>query len=252
MPESNTTAAMLTVCIVDSLAAPPPKVGPAPRLVLLDDHCRCTEEPQTPAALAEAARYALRHNAYVVPGRFFADGALCLCMLSPKGKVVGVQQAVYLHLSLRARAPKRGRAPAPFETPFGAVALLPDVDVNYPQVAREAVQAGARLLIAGGYVDPYDISDEMIYLGPQNAARSNGVAVVYAVAEQKGVFLGTGQPACDPCGPEQPLVCSLRLPLLQNGICCEPAAMYHAARLLHTHGGAMVSPDDPDEGGATL
>jgi predicted amidohydrolase len=174
----------LCVSVVPSLSPPPE----AAQLVLFSAARNYVAEYDSGRMLAAAACYAMRHKVYLVPERFVAADSLCLCLLSPKGEVLGVQRATHLNLDYRGRF-FRDDAIRPFDTPFGRAALLVDVDVNTPQVARAAVEDGATLLLSSQFIQLFDFFEDRIRYGAVNAAASNGVPVA-AAAGSGAVVVG--------------------------------------------------------------
>lgn len=163
--------------IVPTLSPPPPGT----QLVVFSDQRNYVAEIDSSMMLAAASRYAVRHNVYLVPERFIAANYLCLCMLSPKGEVIGVQRATHLNLGLREYNFFRDDKIQAFDTPFGRIALLVDVDVYMPQVVRAAVMEGATLLLSSQFIQLYDFFEDRVRYGVINAALSNGVQIVAAV-----------------------------------------------------------------------
>ena len=164
--------------VITSVLAPPPKGAD---LVIFADPRSYVAELDSRQMLAAAARYAARHKVYLVPERFIAAGSLCLCMLAPDGSVLGVQRACHLNVSMRQLNLARADEIVPFDTPLGRIALLVDVDINMPQAARSAALKGAQLIISSQHMPLYDFFEDRINLGPVNAARSNGLAVISAI-----------------------------------------------------------------------
>lgn len=175
----------INAVVVPTLTPPPPGA----ELVLFSDPKQYVSEADAPLMLAAAARYAVHHAVTVVPERFVAANYLCMCIIDPQGKVLGVQRATHLHVNLRPCNFYRHDAITPIDTPFGKTALLVDVDVYRPLVARSAVEQGAEFLIAGQFVQPYDFYPDRIAQGVGNAAYSNGVAVIASVGIG-GVLVG--------------------------------------------------------------
>lgn len=165
----------LSISVVAPLSPPPEGT----QLVLFCDLRNYVAEYDSGQMLTAAARYAMHHRVYLVPERFVAADYLCLCLLSPEGEVLGVQRATHLNLDYRGRF-HRDDAIRPFDTPFGRLALLVDVDVNMPQTARAAVEAGATLLLSSQFIQLFDFFEDRIRFGAVNAAVSNGVAVAAA------------------------------------------------------------------------
>ena len=176
----------LSVAIVPTLAPPP--LGT--QLVVFSDQRNYVAEIDASMMLAAASRYAIRHGVYLVPERFIAANYLCLCLLSPKGEVIGVQRATHLNLGLREHNFFRDDQIQVLDTPFGKTALLVDVDINMPQVSRAPVMSGATLIISSQFIQIYDFFEDRIRYGVINAARSNGIPVV-AAAGLGGVITGT-------------------------------------------------------------
>lgn len=194
----------LAIAIVPTLAAPPEGA----QLVIFCDQRSYVAEIDSALMLAAAARYAIRYQVYLVPERFIAANYLCLCLLSPQGEVLGVQRAVHLNLSLREHNYYRDDAVRPFDTPIGRVALLVDVDVNMPQVARAAARAGATLLLSSQFIQLYDLYEDRVRYGAINAAASNGVNVA-AAAGTGGVIIRCDGNELAGFSEELPLMASL-------------------------------------------
>lgn len=167
----------LSVAILPVLS-PPPK---GTDLVVFADPRNYVAEIDSAQMLASAARYAVRHKVYLVPERFVAANYLCMCMLSPTGSVIGVQQAAHLNVGMRQYNFLRSDNIGTFATPFGRVSLLVDVDINMPQCARAAVTSGATLLVSSQFMPIYDFFEDRLNYGIVNAARSNGVQVIAAI-----------------------------------------------------------------------
>ncbi|MEG2174529.1 MAG: hypothetical protein RR135_03460 [Oscillospiraceae bacterium] len=176
----------ITVSIV-SPAAPPPEET---ELAIFSDSRNYVAEYDSGQALSTAAHYAKRYGVYVLPERFIAQDYLCLCMLAPDGTPLGAQQAIHLNLDYRGRF-HRADAIEPFDTPFGRVALLVDIDVNLPQVSRAAAVAGAELLLCSQFIQPYDFFEDRVRTGALSAACSNGLALAGAIGA--GGIIADGQ-----------------------------------------------------------
>lgn len=181
----------LTVSITPVLA-PPPKGS---ELVVFADPRSYVAEIDSHQMLAAAARYAIKHKVYLVPERFVAANSLCLCMLSPDGSVLGVSRACHLNVILRQNNFSRYNAVEPFDTPFGRVALVVDVDINMPQIIRSAVLQGTSLIISSQHIPLYDFNQNRLDYGIVNAAATNGVQIISsiglggAVVDARGRFV---------------------------------------------------------------
>lgn len=101
--------------------------------------------------LRDAIRYARRHETYLVPSPFAADGQLGLCLISPKGEILGGQRATHLSLSLREDF-ARSTDLNVIDTPLGRIFLAPDLSLCQPEVCRGAGLAGAQLLIGSRFL----------------------------------------------------------------------------------------------------
>ncbi len=178
-----------------SAAVLPTDAPPVPgtQLVVFADRNPYTPETLARQMLSRAIRYARRHRVYLVPQRFLAQKRLCVCLLSPEGTLLGVQEATHLNLDYRAERFYRADAVLPFQTPLGRVALLSDVDVFMPHVVRQAVLQGAELLLSSCYIQPFDLTADLVRNTAEAAAHSNGVPLA-------GSLSGCGM-VCPPKGP---------------------------------------------------
>ena len=157
---------------------PPPEGA---ELVVFADQKPYVSEVLAAPMLSAAARYAKKYKVSLVPQRFLADDGLCLCLLGPDGAALGAQKAAHLNLDYREYRLLRDEEIHPFDTPFGKAALLVDADCCMPHAARAAVLAGAEILLMSQFIQPYDLFEDRLTLGPVSAARSNGVPVVASV-----------------------------------------------------------------------
>ena len=178
----------LKVAIVPSLALPPKGA----QLVMFCDPKSYVAQYDSKQMLSAAARYAKRHGVFLVPELFAAADYLCMCLFSPQGEVLGAQRAIHLNLDYRGIF-YRDNEVSLIETPFGKVALLVDVDVNKPQVARAAVAGGANLLLSTQYIHIFDFFEDRITCGAVNAAHSNRVAVASASNHGGIIIDGSGE-----------------------------------------------------------
>lgn len=223
----------LSVAIVPTLTPPPPGA----QLVVFSDQRSYVAEIDSSMMLAAASRYAVRHGVYLVPERFIAANYLCLCLLSPKGEVIGVQRATHLNLGLREYNFFRDDKIQAFDTPFGKTALLVDVDINMPQVSRAAVMDGATLLIASQFIQLYDFFEDRIRYGAINAARSNGVQVV-AAAGLGGVVVDADGHELAGFSEDLPVTAQIKTAVAPHN----PALMHTAQALLRAHRDLIEAP----------
>jgi predicted amidohydrolase len=124
------------------------------------------------AFLEQAAAYARRSGAYLVPGLYVKDEALCLSLLDPDGHVLLEQQAAHLNPSWAGNL-KRGDEITVAETVFGKVALVPDVDVYKGEVLRICALQGAEIVVSVQVIPERDYSREMILAGAWQQAQQN-------------------------------------------------------------------------------
>ena len=225
-----------TVAITNVLA-PPPKDAD---IVIFADQRSYVAELDSHQMLAAAARYAVRNKVYVVPERFVAADSLCLCMLAPDGSVLGVQRACYHNVSMRQNNLLRADEIQPFDTPFGKVALIVDVDINMPQCARAAVMNGASMIISSQYLPLYDFYEDRINYSVVNAAASNGIQIAAAIGMGGVIVDAKGRFVCD-YSEDLPAVLEPHEAIVDIG------DMKTAHKLMLTHRSLI---DLPTEGGA--
>lgn len=153
-------------------------------LVVLADSNSYVSESLAPQFLAAAARYAKKYGVWLVSQRFLANDSLCLCLLSPDGKPVGVSRATHLNLDYRSLRLHRADEIEVFDTDIGKIAMLVDVDIQMPHVVRQAALKGAEIIVASQFIQPYDFFEDRVVLGAKSAVGSNGVPVVAAVGSR--------------------------------------------------------------------
>ncbi|MFV0497230.1 MAG: carbon-nitrogen hydrolase family protein [Candidatus Fimivivens sp.] len=227
----------LSATIVPTLTSPPPGAT----LVVFSDQRHYVAEIDSAIMLAAASRYAVRHNVYLVPERFIAANYLCLCMLSPTGEVIGVQRATHLNLGLREHNFFRDDKIQAFDTPFGKIALLVDVDIYMPQVVRAAVMDGATLLLSSQFIHLYDFFEDRIRYGAINAAFSNSVQVV-AAAGLGGVIVDANGHEIVNYSEDLPVMAQIETIDKPHNLTC----MYTAQALLQAHKDLIETPRRED------
>lgn len=196
----------VTLCITSPFAPP----EPGSQLVVFADEKNYTAEYDSPKLISRAAKYARKYGVYLVPQRFIVEDYLCMCLLGPDGAPLGVQRAIYLNLTYRGVFHRWDRQTV-IQTPFGGVYLAVDVDINYPQVVRSAVGAGAQLIVASQFIQLFDFFEERVRFGCVSAALSGGVPVASATNAGSGVVQPDGSFACG-FSEVLPLCCTLHLP----------------------------------------
>lgn len=227
----------LNVSIVPTLV-PPPK---GTQLVIFADARNYVLESDSPIMLASAARYAARHKVYLVPERFIAANYMCLCLFAPTGEVMGVSRACHLNLALRELNYSRSDLIECIDTPFGKTALLVDVDINMPQVARECADQGATFIISSQFMQPYDFFEDRINYGVINTSRSNGVSVAAAIGLGGVIVHANGRLAA---AYSESLPVSAKLEA--NVALRDESAMQTARKLLFTHSELIIQPQEVD------
>lgn len=147
-------------------------------------------EEDAKAYLSKVCKYAKNYGVYLVPGRFMLMGYQCMCLVSPEGRVLGAQKALYLNLANRVG--KRSSQLEIFPTEFGGVFLCVDVDVYHPEVCRFAVSMGAQIIICAQEVSKPEYDSHMVVTGAWNAAQLNNCYVVAATNQFNCVCLPMG------------------------------------------------------------
>ena len=135
------------------------------------------EEPLTPRYLIRCREYALTHGVYLIPSRFVLRGFLCLCLLSPKGELIGIQRATHLNLSMT-EIRKRTSNIEVFDTGVGRIFLAVDTDIYHPELLRAAKRMGAQVVVSSQYISAFEYSSRHLLRGAYNAAQSNGLYVI--------------------------------------------------------------------------
>jgi hypothetical protein len=131
--------------------------------------------------MRRACKYARTHETYLVPERFQLMEYQCMCLISPEGKVLGAQKALFLNTA--SRIGKRSSGVEVLRTEFGGVFLCVDVDIYRPEVARIAVSMGAQFIFCSQTVDSKDYNSSMVLTGAWNAAQLTGAYVAAASNE---------------------------------------------------------------------
>lgn len=129
------------------------------------------------AYLRHSMEYAKSYQVYLVPGPFILKDRLCLCLISPQGKPLAIQKATHLNLLHHASLGTDDTLQV-ISTGLGKLALLCDVDIFHPEVARSAVMQGAEVLISVQYYDLYDLNELRVRSGSWEMAQENQVPVI--------------------------------------------------------------------------
>lgn len=132
--------------------------------------------------LKRSMEYAKLYHVYLLPGPFILQDYLCLCLISPEGKPIALQKAIYVNVLHHAGLHTADEIEV-FSTPLGRISLLPDVDIFHPEVARSAAMQGAEVLLTAQYYDLYDLNPLRTMSGAWEMAQENQISVI-AVSNQ--------------------------------------------------------------------
>ena len=141
-------------------------------------------EQHTKEYLRRCCKYARHYETWLVPERFILLGYQCMGLISPQGKMVGAQRAVFAGPIFRPQAEPSSVVEV-FPTEHGGVFLCVDVDVYRPEVARIAAGMGAQIIAVSQSISKGDYQSHMVLTGAWNAAQLAGCYVV-AVTNQFG------------------------------------------------------------------
>jgi len=151
-------------------------------VVFAGESGRPIPEQHTKDYLRRCCKYAAHYGAWLVPERFILLGYQCMSLISPEGKVVGAQRAVFAGPAFRPQAGRNTVVEA-FPTEHGSVFLCVDVDVYRPEIARIAAGMGAQIIVCSQSISRGDYASHMVLSGAWNAAQLAGCYVV-AVSDQ--------------------------------------------------------------------
>lgn len=127
--------------------------------------------------IGRLCKYARSHEVYLVSDRFWLQENLCLCLISPEGKPLGLQRALYFYTGVEGR---RHDALDVIGTEFGRILLCVDVDIYHPEIARIAGGMGVQYIVCSQYIDDEDYNSSMVITGAWNAAQSSSLYVIDA------------------------------------------------------------------------
>jgi hypothetical protein len=128
--------------------------------------------------LAKSCRYAKHYKVYLVPERFHLMDYHSMCLISPEGKVVGAQKALYLNLAWRQG--KRSTQLDILQTEFGAMSLCVDVDIYHPEIPRLVQSMGGQYIVSSQFIQMGDYNTGMVTTGVWSAAQSCALYVIGA------------------------------------------------------------------------
>ncbi|WRS28336.1 hypothetical protein U6B65_04170 [Oscillospiraceae bacterium MB08-C2-2] len=146
-------------------------------VVFSDLSCPYIPEEQTRKYLAACCRYARQYHIHLVPHRFVLQNFLCMCLISPDGRVLGAQRACYVNL-LDDTDFERGTDISSLDTVFGPLFLCVDVDIYHPLVCEAASRLGAKIIISSQFIRLQQYGSHMVINGAWNVAQTNHVFVV--------------------------------------------------------------------------
>ncbi len=133
-----------------------------------------------------AIKYSKRYCVYTITSRFIKDGCLTQCMISPKGVILGAQNAAHINLSYR-DCINNGESLNIIETPFGNFFLAVDTDIYHPEVVKIAVSLGADIIVASRHTDLYSYMPQGVCIGSENAAVTGNICV-FDVTNEGGIL----------------------------------------------------------------
>ena len=151
-------------------------------VVFAGDRARPIPEQQTKEYLRGCIKYARHYETWLVPERFILLEHQCMGLISPEGKMVGAQRAVFGSPVFRPHA-ERNPVVEVFPTPLGKVFLCVDADVYHPEIAGVARGLGAQIIVCSQSILEEDYASHMVVTGAWNAAQLAGCYLV-AVASQ--------------------------------------------------------------------
>jgi hypothetical protein len=159
--------------ILAAITSPDIEPIPAARLIVFPGADAATvRDRKANIFLGQAAAHARQSGAYLVPGLYIKNEALCLCLLDPDGRLLLEQPATHLNPSWAGDL-RRGDEITLAETDFGKLALVPDVDVYKGEVLRIAALQGAEIVVSVQVIPETDYSREMILAGAWQQAQQN-------------------------------------------------------------------------------
>lgn len=110
-----------------------------------------------PAALAAAREVARRHGAWLIPGTlpFAVPGGIVnrAPLIGADGAVAWQDKHVMTRFEAEEWGIAAGAPPAVFETPWGRIGIAICFDLEFPQLVRAQVEAGAWLVVAPSCTD---------------------------------------------------------------------------------------------------
>jgi len=151
-------------------------------VVFAGDSGRPIPEQHTKEYLRRCGKYAKHYEVWLIPERFILLDHQCMGLISPEGKMVHAQRAVFGSPVFR---PYSGRNPVveAFPTRFGSVFLCVDADIYHPEVSRIAAGMGAQVIVCSQSILKEDYTSHMVITGAWNAAQLSGCYVA-AVSNQ--------------------------------------------------------------------
>lgn len=133
-------------------------------------------EDSSKELMRRACKYARHHKVYLVPQMFMLMGYRCMCLISPDGKVLGAQKALYRNTT--SRIGKHSSELEIINTEFGGILLCVDVDVYRPEVSRIATGMGAQYMISSQSITNEDYNSSMVLTGVWNAAQTSNIYTI--------------------------------------------------------------------------
>jgi hypothetical protein len=122
--------------------------------------------------LAQASAFAILHHTWLGTGLYIRGENLWMALFDADGRLAVEQPATHLNPSWTDGL-RRGTELHVHSTPFGKVALLPDVDVYKPEVARIAALQGAEIVICSQVIFVQDYRFDLVLAGVWQEAQQN-------------------------------------------------------------------------------
>ncbi len=147
---------------------------------------------QAPERISLAMQYARHYKVHLLTEPFAAEDYISLCLIGPDGRPILGQRAVHHNLSYRGLF-RRETECSVADTPFGRVALMVDVDINYPDIIDMAKRQGAELILNSNFIQLYDYYPTRIEYGAVACALQSGAYVISAGSACSAAVTPKGQ-----------------------------------------------------------
>jgi hypothetical protein len=133
---------------------------------------------QAETYLADAAAYASEYHLWVGTGLYIRADGLYMALLDENGSLACEQRATHLNPAWTDGL-LRGIEVSVCDNPFGRLALIVDIDVYKPEVARIAAMQGAEIAICSQVIFAQDYRRELILAGVWQEAQQNSLFALH-------------------------------------------------------------------------